>query len=227
MKLFRDNASEVRSRILSACLIGAIFCGNTTFAQEAHDETQSADGADTESSLANSDGEEEVKEEEKGGKFLILPIFITEPAIGEGLGGGVVYFHNKDNKDKRRVETATSMGDTSSKHKPPPTATGAFGFYTSNDTAGVGVGHANSFKDDKYRIVGALANMRINSEIFLQDIPFGFTLEGNLIYANGKRRMGESDIFLGLSLLAMDADIGFSIDPGNTPPIPLRMISIG
>jgi hypothetical protein len=113
------------------------------------------------------------------------------------------------------------MGDTSSKQKPPPTATGAFGFYTSNDTAGVGVGHSNSFMEDKYRVIGAIANMRINSEIFLQDIPFGFQLQGNLAYANGKRRMGKSNMFLGLSLMAMDASIGFKINPGNTPPIPL------
>ena len=28
-----------------------------------------------------------------GGKFLPIPIIITEPAIGEGIGAGLVYFH--------------------------------------------------------------------------------------------------------------------------------------
>ena len=37
--------------------------------------------------------EEEETEEVQEGKFLALPIFITEPAIGEGLGVGLVYFH--------------------------------------------------------------------------------------------------------------------------------------
>jgi len=213
-------SAENKSGLLPAvCLLAALLCGMATFAQDIPEENGSAENSEADSSTEAPEGEEE--EKKKGGKFLILPIFITEPAIGEGLGGGVVYFHNKDNKDKRRVETATSMGDTGSKQKPPPTATGAFGFYTSNDTAGVGVGHSNSFMDDKYRVIGALANMRINSEIFLGDIPFGFQLQGNLAYANGKRRMGKSNMFLGLSLMAMDADIGFKIDLGNTPPIPL------
>ena len=43
---------------------------------------------------------EETKEEEETeiqeGKFLALPIFITEPAIGEGLGVGLVYFHAQE-----------------------------------------------------------------------------------------------------------------------------------
>jgi hypothetical protein len=170
---------------------------------------------------ATEESEDGEKKDDKWGNFLILPIFITEPAIGEGLGGGVVYFHKKEKKENRRIETANSVGKTGSEHKPPPTATGAFGFYTSNDTAGAGIGHANSFKDDKYRVVGALANLRINSDIYLGDIPFGFQISGNLAYGNFKRRMGGSNIFLGMSLMAMDANANFKIDPGSTPPVPL------
>ena len=169
--------------------------------------------------LSSTAGEEKKKKKKR--KFLVLPIFITEPAIGEGLGAGVVYFHDKHSGEQRRVETATSVSQTSDKHKPPPTATGAFAFYTSNDTAGAGVGHANSFMDDKYRIVGALAEMRVNSQIFLADIPFNFQIEGVLAYANGKRRMGKSNMFLGMSLMVLDADAGFQIDPTNLPPVSL------
>ena len=96
---------------------------------------------------------------------------------------------------------------------------------TSNDTAGAGVGHANSFMDDKYRIVGALAEMRVNSQIFLADIPFDFQIEGELACANGKRRMGKSNMFLGMSLMVLDATAGFKIDPANTPPVSLTDIA--
>jgi hypothetical protein len=205
--------------IPSACLLALAFYGTAALAQDGPEESAATDGGDTDTAAEESAGE--TKEESKRGSFLVLPIFITEPAIGEGLGAGVVYFHKKDSSDKPRVSTANSVGKTGKKMKPPPTATGAFGFYTSNDTAGVGVGHANSFKDDKYRVVGALANMRINSEIFLEDIPFGFQLAGNLAYGNIKRRMGTSNIFFGMSLLALDADIIFKIDPGDTPPVDL------
>jgi len=38
----------------------------------------------------------------KWGNFLALPIVITEPAIGEGLGASLIYFHGeKDEKDPR------------------------------------------------------------------------------------------------------------------------------
>ncbi len=39
------------------------------------------------------------EETSRFGNFLALPIFITEPAIGEGLGLGLVYFHNDDKAD--------------------------------------------------------------------------------------------------------------------------------
>ncbi len=208
-----------RGLIPSACLLVLAFFGTATLAQGVAEESAATGTGATDTAAEESAGEK--KKESKRGSFLVLPIFITEPAIGEGLGAGVVYFHKKDNSDRPRVSTANSVGKTGKKSKPPPTATGAFAFYTSNDTAGVGVGHANSFKDDKYRVVGALANMRINSEIFLLDIPFGFQLEGNLVYANGKRRMGTSNMFLGMSIMALDADIIFKIDPGNTPPVDL------
>ena len=193
--------------------------GAATLAQDVLEESATTETGDTDTAAEESAGE--IKEESKRGNFLVLPIFITEPAIGEGLGAGVVYFHKKDGSDKPRVSTANAMGKTGKKSKPPPTATGAFAFYTSNDTAGFGVGHANSFKDDKYRVVGLLANMRVNSRIFLSDIPFDFQLEGDLVYASGKRRMGASDIFLGMSVIALDANIDFKIDPANTPPVSL------
>ncbi len=205
--------------IPSVCLLVLAFYGTATLAQNVPEESAATETGDTDTAVEESAGEK--KEESTRGNFLVLPIFITEPAIGEGLGAGVVYFHKKDSTDRPRVSTANSVSNTGKKSKPPPTATGAFTFHTSNDTAGLGVGHVNSFKDDKYRVVGALANMRINSEIFLSDIPFGFQLEGNLVYANGKRRVGTTNWFMGMSIMALDADVIFKIDPANTPPVNL------
>ncbi len=207
----------------SVCALVALFFGDTTLAQDITDEAEATEVGETAESTYIPAGEGEKKKKKR--KFLVLPIFITEPAIGEGLGAGVVYFHDKHSSEQRRVETATTVSQTGDKHKPPPTATGAFAFYTSNDTAGAGVGHANSFMDDKYRIVGAFAEMRVNSQIFLADIPFNFQIEGALAYANGKRRMGKSNMFLGMSLMVLDADAGFQIDPANTPPVNLSDIA--
>ena len=90
--------------------------------------------------------------EDDKGNFLALPIVITEPAIGEGLGVGLIYFHGEneerlrsgDERNKTRVSTAGSMGKTGKEKRPPPTATGIFGFYTNNDTHGYGIGHSAS-----------------------------------------------------------------------------------
>jgi hypothetical protein len=161
------------------------------------------------------------KEESDGGGFVALPIVITEPAIGEGLGVGLVYFHKKDAPDRPKITTGSAIVNVARRPKPPPTATGVFAAYTSSDTAAIGIGHSNSLQDDKYRIVGALASMRVNAAIFVSDIPFDFELNGDLIFGNVKRRIGESNAFFGLSLSALKADVNFGFDLGDEPPASL------
>lgn len=143
------------------------------------------------------------------GKFLPLPIFITEPAIGEGLGATLIYFHRQDETDKPRVSTAREIGKTNQRSKPPPTATGIFGFYTNNDSAALGIGHSNSFDEDNWRLLAASAEARINSQLYLDDAPFDFRLEGNLLYAQLKRRLGDSNAFIAASLSYLDAKTKF------------------
>jgi len=152
-------------------------------------------------------------EEEDGGKFLVLPIFITEPAIGEGLGAGLVYFHANRDPDQPRVTTAQSLNRADRRQKPPPTATGAFAFYTNDDTSGVGIGHSRTFKDDTYRLMAALADAKINATYYVSDNPFGFTLEGELLFAKLKRRLGNSYMFAGLSTSYVNATTIFGTNP--------------
>jgi len=143
------------------------------------------------------------------GNFLTLPIVITEPAIGQGLGASLIYFHGKKDGKDPKITTGREFGKAGRRSKPPPTATGIFGFYTNNDSAAVGIGHTNSFLNDTYRIVAAAADARINSKFFVADTPFNFSLEGNLIYANLKRRLGESDVFFGITTSYLDAKVNF------------------
>jgi hypothetical protein len=60
--------------------------------------------------------------------------------------------------------------------------------------------------------------MKINAALFLQDQPFNFSLDGELVYANFKKRLGSSNVFLGMSALNLDAAIDFRTDPTNPPP---------
>ena len=145
----------------------------------------------------------------KWGKLLPLPIFITEPAIGEGLGASLIYFHHDDGAARPKATTAQEISRTGKRQKPPPTATGIFGFYTNNDTAAFGVGHSNTFQDDQYRLLAAGAEARINSQIYVADQDFDFRLEGSLLYSQAKRRLGREGAFVGLSLSWLDAETRF------------------
>jgi hypothetical protein len=51
----------------------------------------------------------EPRKEEKLGKFLPLPIFIIEPAIGEGLGAALVYFHSEKKDDGLNATTGRKL----------------------------------------------------------------------------------------------------------------------
>jgi len=154
------------------------------------------------------------KETDKSG-FLILPIFITEPAVGQGLGLALVYFHEQ--KESRKATTARNFGQTGRRTKPPPTATGVFAFKTNEDSEGVGIGHTRTFADDTYRFTGAAMDALINTKIYLGDQPFKFSLQGNAVYAALKRRLADSNVFAGLSNSIVAADVDFNIeseDPG-------------
>lgn len=146
------------------------------------------------------------------GRFLVLPFVVTEPAIGEGLGAGAVYFHRKTPTEKPKIESGRNLSRTGRRGKPPPTATGVFGAYTNTETYMYGLGHTGSSPTDKYRYVGAAAAMNVNATYYLNDAPIGFNLEGKVFYLHGKRRFGESNVFIGASFGILDSDTQFAFD---------------
>jgi hypothetical protein len=165
-----------------------------------------------------------VEVKDSGGKFLPLPIVITEPAIGEGLGAALVYFHATPDSDTKKVASAQSLNRADSEQTPPPTATGVFAMYTNNDTTGFGIGHARTFLQDKWRLTALLADAKVNATYYVGDFPFGFSLEGTLAFARMKRRFGQSNVFIGLATSMLDAGVDFPLDPGlgdrDDPVIP-------
>lgn len=198
------------------CLFVAMFFGTQALAQDPPEEPAVTSSTEAEPEAESSEEEESGKIDK--GNFLVLPIFITEPAIGEGLGLGLVYFHKKKDPNTPQISTASSISQTNQQQNPPPTASGVFGAYTNNDTKAFGIGHAGTYFQDKVRTVGVLATAEINSTVFFLDIPFGFGLDGELAYANFKRRLGTSNMFLGMSLTYMDALINFDLGLGGNDP---------
>ena len=156
------------------------------------------------------------------GRFLPIPIFITEPAIGEGLGLVLSYFHPKKAvSDKDRVASLESISKASHEQEPPPTVTGVFGAYTSNETAAAGAGHMNSFKDDHIRFTAVAAWANVNSTFYIQDAPFKFNLEGVLAYQETRFRIGDSRWFWGIGLSHLSADTAFRVELPDEKPIKL------
>ena len=182
-------------------------------------ETSEADSTKEESE-PNGKTENGKKDRLGGYKILPIPIFITEPAIGKGLGVAIALFHPvKDGADSMpRATTPTSIGHMEDERQAPPVVSGVFGAYTSSKTWAAGVGHMNNWREDRIRYAGALASARINSKFYVLSLPLKFTLDGQFIYQDIKFRIKDSDIFLGMSLSYLNADNEFSLDLPGDPP---------
>ena len=156
------------------------------------------------------------------GRFLPIPIVITEPAIGEGLGLALAYFHRaKDGLDSNTVASPGSIGHASKEQAPPPTVTGVFGAYTSNETAAGGIGHMNTFKDDHIRFTGVVGVADINSTFYVLDQPFKFNLRGTMLYQETRFRLGDSKWFTGIGLSYLDASSAFEVEIPDEAPVDL------
>lgn len=143
-----------------------------------------------------------------------LPVIITEPAVGNGLGLAFGYFHPAKAGDysPRRIEDPNAVRDLSIARKPPPTVTGVFGAYTSNGTWAGGFGHVDSFRSDTIRYTGVVAFANVVADFYVFDQPFEFNLEGTVLYNDFKFRLGQSDWFLGAALTWLDAQNTFSVE---------------
>jgi hypothetical protein len=141
--------------------------------------------------------------------FLPVPIIITEPAVGFGLGLAVAYFHKpvKLNKEEHP-------------HHGPPSITVGFGAKTENGTYLYGAAHSGVWKKDHIRYVGAVAKMNVNMT-FYPDGPLGeivgdqgldFNIDGNFLLQEVQFRMKESNWWLGGSYTYVDADNTFKLD---------------
>ena len=194
----------LRQYVLPAVLFFSAFISASSLAQEQEQEQEQSE----EGSAA--------KDDEGGdGNFLILPVFITEPAVGEGLGLGLIYFHKNRDPDMPRISTPSELGKTGKRPNPPPTASGLFAFKTSNGTQGIGLGHAGSYLDDSFRLVGVVASMDVKTTTYVGDEPFNFKLDGELAYLSVKRRVGTSRWFFGIGTSYLDGLVSF--DLGNLP----------
>jgi len=138
--------------------------------------------------------------------FLPVPMVITEPAVGFGLGGGLLYFHQGSDQQER-VNDANQEGGRMS----PPSMSGVFGLGTDNDTwAGAGF-HFGSWFQDTIRYTGAAGMASVNLKSYGGgDSPstsdgLDYNLKGWLLFQQLMFRVPDTNTFVGGRLTYFDS----------------------
>jgi hypothetical protein len=146
--------------------------------------------------------------------FFPVPIIITEPAVGYGIGAAVAYFHAPKSIDEARHP-----------HKGPPSISVGFAAATENDTKLFGGAHLGVWNDDHVRYMGAIAGADVNLKFYpnvgapdASDEGIRFNVDGEFLYQQLQFRLMESDWWLGGSYLYINAKNTFDLGDGAEEP---------
>ena len=192
-------------------------------AQEEGDQPTGDREAAATTDVETGDDEKAGEKKKKGPSFMPIPIFITEPAVGYGLGAAVAYFHKKKQGGDTGADshppafTADTAADAGKHQKVPPTISGVAAAYTENGTWGVGLAHTASWKKDRIRYTGAVGYAHVVSTFYLNDQPAEFELDTALLLQDVKFRIGSSDVFVGGKLVYLTPELLFDEDTGELP----------
>lgn len=119
--------------------------------------------------------------------FVPLVTLITEPAIGYGAGGGLIFFH-------KRKENLTKPA--------PPSISMIGGLYTESKSWGTVLLHQGIWKEDRIRYLGILGYISLNMTLYkefplLGEQSFRFNMEGAFLVQEVLFRLAESNFFAG------------------------------
>ena len=79
--------------------------------------------------------------------FLPVPLILTEPAIGVGLGAALAFFHDFNTpKEHRGTDRAKDYADL------PPSMSAVVGAYTTNESWFAALGHEGSYRQERVRL---------------------------------------------------------------------------
>jgi len=148
--------------------------------------------------------------------FLPVPIIITEPAVGFGLGAAVAYFHKPQ-----------ALDEDEHPHQGPPSISVGFGAKTENGTYFYGAGHSGVWKDDHIRYLGAIAKINVNLKFYPdlgQDTPVDdgvkFNVDGTFLLQEAKFRVKESNWWIGANYFYLTAENTFKTSEDAELPEP-------
>ena len=152
--------------------------------------------------------------ERKG--FFPIPIIITEPAVGFGLGAGLLFLHDPLSGKTAEGDTFNPQSVDEEGRLIPPSVSGVFGAYTENGTWFLGGAHMGVWKNDNIRYIGALAQASANLKFYGLDGGNGsssnglsFNIEPTIFLQQIKFRLAGSDFFAGIEYLLLDSTVKF------------------
>jgi hypothetical protein len=165
--------------------------------------------------------------------FMPVPIIITEPAVGEGLGLAAIFFHPpKDysedqyaesglNKDEELPdigsEPTSENADEGIKEFVLPDVSAAVYARTNNGTWLAGGGHFAHWKEDTIRYNGVLGTASMNLKFYglpgLPQLPNGFDFNGEGLFIDQdiSWRLKDSNFFLGTGYTFLQVDTSFDL----------------
>ncbi|WP_413580726.1 BamA/TamA family outer membrane protein [Bdellovibrio sp. HCB288] len=142
--------------------------------------------------------------------FLPVPIIITEPAVGYGFGVALVFM--KETEDSRASTTQKFIA---------PTVYGVLGAATENGTQLGGGFFMHNWDHDHWRYLGTAMAASINLDFYgnsgfqsQRQFDLGYNLKGWLTFHDLRRRLEDSNVFLGIRYIYSDLNVKFE----NMPP---------
>ena len=131
---------------------------------------------------------------EKNG-FLLVPIFITEPAIGYGGGAGVLFFDQPD-----QSQASIDRGE-----RLPPNIYGGGLMRTDNGSNAFAAAGKFHFDDDTWRYTGAAGKTSLNLDFYTQsNRKIGYNLDGYFTMHEVARRIGLTPMYVSARWLYAD-----------------------
>ena len=118
--------------------------------------------------------------------FLPLPKLITEPAVGYGLGLGLIYLHGK-----------LAGKRSASGRRVPPSISGLVALGTQNGTKFGGAFHIGYWLDDDIRSVSFIGYGDVNVDIFTDRKALSANIKAPFTYQAIKFRILDLPLFLG------------------------------
>ncbi|VVE08221.1 glyceraldehyde-3-phosphate dehydrogenase [Pandoraea fibrosis] len=132
---------------------------------------------------------------------LPVPTIITEPAVGYGIGLGLLYFSAPHKDDGEPEPDGAPI---------PPNITGVGGFGTGTHSWGAGLVHFHTWDQDRIRYLGVLGKINLNLNWYgPQGNSNAYRLSGATVVQQVLFRLGDSPWYVGPRYTFFDSTTRF------------------